>query len=50
MQGLPKIGIKSYLENIKPILQDKIKQENKYGLKINIVLHVYAKKERNPGS
>ena len=45
MQGLPKIGVKSYLEKIKPILKEKINQQNKVGLKINIVLHVSMKRK-----
>ena len=46
MEGLPKIGVQSYLEKIKPTLLEKINTENKVGLKITIVLHVLMQRKK----
>ncbi len=46
LEGLPKIGIKAYLEKIKSVLTEKIDQENKSGLKIAVVLHVSMQRKK----
>jgi hypothetical protein len=42
---LPKIGIEAYLEKIKPVLQEKVKSENKAGLKISVLFQCRGKKK-----
>ncbi|XP_064645963.1 uncharacterized protein LOC135499232 [Lineus longissimus] len=45
LEGLPHIDIENYLNKIKSSLQDKLKAENKEGLKINLVLTILMKRK-----